>query len=222
MMPIMHISDYCEHPKLVADEVVSYYHSRNIIPRFYIYNTDSQSDLIFELKLRGFECETLINPVQIWDKQVIDISENNSVTIERVTEKNYQEALDIECSIKEFGGKESIEGVFREQFNNRLFSHYLLRYENQACSTACVFQCGEQARMESVATIEDFRGRGLIGHIIQFIQKDMSARGIHTLWVFPINESIEKVYQKYGFITVDKVKMVHAFLGGRSIQDIQG
>jgi N-acetylglutamate synthase-like GNAT family acetyltransferase len=217
-----HISDPCDDPQLVIDEVISYYQSRNIIPRLFIYNVEIQQNLLSELKARNFRYEELISPVQLWNQRVAEIVHNNRVTIEKVTEANYQEALEIEGSIKEFGGMDTIEKVFEEQFNHRSFTHYLLRYDGIACSTACMFEDGDQARMESVATIAEFRGKGLIGEVIQFIQKEVMNRGIKKLWVFPINESVEKVYQKYGFQTVDKWKMGHAFLGGKSIKEIQG
>ncbi|AGK52866.1 GNAT family N-acetyltransferase [Bacillus sp. 1NLA3E] len=217
-----HISDAHDNPQLVIEEVSSYYTSRKIIPRFYIYNLDIQQNLISELKNQKFRYEELISPVQLWNNRIIDIDNNNRTTIEKVIESNFQEALEIECSIKEFGGKESIEKVYEKQFNHPSFTHYLLRYDGIACSTACIFEDGNQARLESVATIEEYRGKGLIGEIIQFIQKEVINRGIKKLWVFPINESIEKVYQKYGFQSVDKMKMGHAFLGGKSIKEIQG
>jgi N-acetylglutamate synthase-like GNAT family acetyltransferase len=216
-----HIIKECVHPQSVINEVISYYQSRKIIPRFYIYNLETQQNLISELKTKNFRYEELISPVQLWNNRVIEIVNNNRITIEKVTEENYQEALDIEGSIKEFGGKETIEKVYEEQFNHRSFSHYLLRYDGIACSTACIFEDGNQARMESVATIEEFRGIGLIGEVIQFIQKEVMNRGIKKLWVFPINESVEKVYQKYGFQTVDKLINGHAFLSGKSIKEIR-
>ncbi|AXN39746.1 GNAT family N-acetyltransferase [Peribacillus butanolivorans] len=216
-----HISDTCHNPQLVIDEVISYYKSRKIIPRFYIYNLEIQQNLITELKSKNFSYEELISPVQLWNNRVIEIVNNNRITIEKVTEENYQEALDIESSIKEFGGKETIEKVYEEQFNHSSFTYYLLRYDGIACSTACIFEDGNQARMESVATIEEFRGKGLIGEVIQFIQKEVMNKGIKKLWVFPINESVEKVYQKYGFQTVDKLKNGHSFLAGKSIKEIR-
>ncbi|RUT45199.1 GNAT family N-acetyltransferase [Paenibacillus anaericanus] len=217
-----HLSDTCHDPQLIVDEVINFYESRAIIPRFYIYNLENQQNIISELKERDFMYEELMSPVQLWDNRVIEIVNNNSITIERVTEENYQEALEIESSIKEFGGMEIIENVYKEQFNHPAFTHYLLRYDGVACSTACVFEDGDQARMESVATIEEFRGKGLIGVIIQFIQREVMNRGIENLWVFPINESIEKVYNKYGFQTVDKIKNAHAYLGGKGIKEIRG
>ncbi|MDQ0219785.1 GNAT family N-acetyltransferase [Peribacillus cavernae] len=217
-----HISDTCDHPQVVIDEVISYYQSRNIIPRFYIYNLEIQQNIISELKSKNFRYEELISPVQLWNNRVIEIVNNNRITIEKVTPENYQEALDIESSIKEFGGKETIEKVYKAQFNHHSFTHYLLRYDGIACSTACIFENGIQARLESVATMEEFRGKGLIGEVIQFIQKEVMNRGIKKLWVFPINESVEKVYQKYGFQTVGKLKNGHAFLGGKSIKEIRG
>ncbi|NRD78526.1 GNAT family N-acetyltransferase [Bacillus sp. BRMEA1] len=216
-----HIIDGCLQPQPVIDEVISFYQSKQIIPRFYIYNIENQQNLIIELIKRNFRYEELISPVQLWNNRVVEIQNNKRVTIEKVTNENYQEALDIESSIKEFGGKETIEKVYKEQFNHSSFTHYLLRLDGVACSTACIFEDGEQARMESVATIEEYRGKGLIGEVIQFIQKEVITRGIKRLWVFPINESIEKVYQKYGFQTVKKLTTGHAFLSGKSISEIR-
>jgi GNAT superfamily N-acetyltransferase len=186
-----------------------------------VQNVDAQHHFISELKTSGFQYEELMNPVQLWDNQVIEMDNKNRTTIEKVTEENYLEAVEIECNIKEFGGKETIKKVFREQFNHPAFTHYLLRYDGIPCSTACVFEYNNYARLESVATCEEFRGRGFIGEIIQFIQKESTTRGIEQLWVLPINESIEKVYKKYGFQTVGKIKMGHAFLEGKSIKEIQ-
>ncbi len=138
-----------------------------------------------------------------------------------VTDQNYTEALHIECSIKEFGGKEVRDKAFAKEFNHPNFEHYLLRYNDAACATACLFVDGNQARMESVATLDEYRGRGLIGELIHSIQVEVDKKGLENLWVFPINEKIEKVYQKYGFRTVEKLKMGHAFLGGKSITEIQ-
>lgn len=217
-----HLSDTCHDPQLIIDEVINFYKSRAIIPRFYIYNLENQQKIISELKERNFMYEELMSPVQLWDNRVIEVVNSNRITIEKVTEENYQEALEIEGSIKEFGGMETIKNVYKEQFEHPSFTHYLLRHDGLACSTACVFEDGNQARMESVATIEEFRGKGLIGVIIQFIQREVMNRGIENLWVFPINESIEKVYSKYGFQTVDKLKVGHAFLGGKGIKEIRG
>ncbi|MFJ7829383.1 GNAT family N-acetyltransferase [Peribacillus sp. NPDC097197] len=217
-----HIIEKCLNPQSVVEEVINYYQSKKIIPRFYIYNIESQQNLINELKIRRFRYEELASPIQLWNNQVVNIRKSTRIIVEIVTDENYQEALDVESSIKEFGGKESIEKVFKEQFNHPSFTHYLLRYDGNACSTACIFEDGAQARMESVATMEGFRGKGLIGELIQFLQKEVKKRGLKELWVFPINESIEKVYEKYGFQTVAKLTMGHAFLSGKSISEIRG
>lgn len=217
-----HISEEPANPELVIVEVINFFNFKNIIPRFYIYNIDEQKDLLSELKSRGFRYEEFISPVQLWNQNVIDIEHNPRTTIEKVTENNVQEALEIECSIKEFGGKAAVEKVFLKQFHHPAFTHYLLRFEHKACSTACVFEDGDQSRMESVATLEEFRGKGLIGEVIQTIQKEVKSKGIGNFWVFPINEAVEKVYQRYGFQTVERLKTGHAFLGGKGILEIRG
>ena len=60
-----------------------------------------------------------------------------------------------------------------------------------------------------------------MGHLIQHIASVAEKMALENLWVFPINEKIEKVYEKYGFTTIDKIKMGHAFLGGKSIKELQ-
>lgn len=217
-----HISDTIDNPQSVIDDVVKFYKTRNIIPRFYIYNLENQKDLIQQLTINHFKFEELVNPVQLWDQRVQQTEQHKKISIELVTKDNYSEALNIECSIKEFGGRSVREKAFEIEFNHPSFEHYILRYDGIACATACIFITENQARMESVATLEEFRGRGLIGKLIRYIQAEFTKKGLENLWVFPINETIENVYKKYGFKTISKQRMGHAFLGGRSITEIQG
>jgi predicted acetyltransferase len=174
-----------------------------------------------EIKSYSFQVEELNVPVQLWNKKRNDPQNNPLVTIEKVTNQNFTEALEIECSIKEFGGKEIREKAFHNEFEHPNFTYYLLRYAGVACSTACIFENGNQAQLESVATLKQYRGKGLIGELIYYIQNDVSNKGFEYLWVFPINESVEKVYKRYGFDTVGNVKMGHAFLSGKSIKEIR-
>jgi len=216
-----HIHEVPENPRDVIEEVIQFYQERNIIPRFYLYNLEKLTPFIKELDSYKFGFEELISPIQIWNKELNGHKRNDRVTIEKVKEENFQEALEIECSIKEFGGREVREKAFPEEFKHPAFTHYLLRYNGEACATACIFEHGNQARMESVATKEAYRGKGLIGELIYFLQAEVKKSGMEDLWVFPINEKIEKVYAKYGFTTAGKFITGHAFLGGRSIKEIQ-
>lgn len=216
-----HTHDIPENPRAVIEEVIQFYRERNIIPRFYLYNLEKLVPFIKELDSYKFGFEELVSPVQIWNKEVHDQKRNELVSIEIVTEANFHEALEIECSIKEFGGREIREKAFPEEFKHPAFTHYLLRYDGEACATACIFEHGDQARMESVATKEEFRGKGLIGELIYFLQEEVKKSGKKDFWVFPINEKIEKVYAKYGFTTAGKFITGHAFLGGKSIKEIQ-
>lgn len=216
-----HIRNFYPEPQVVIDEVVHFYQTEGLIPRFYLYNLDEQRELIAQLKANHFGFEELVSPIQMWDHKVIEKGHNEDVTIEMVVEKNYTEALEIESSIKEFGGRVVREKAFDHEFHHPSFIHYLLRYKGVACATACIFANGKQARMESVATLEEFRGKGLIGELIRHIQIEAVAKGYENLWVFPINEKIEKVYQKYGFQTIETLRTGHAYLGGRGILEIR-
>ncbi|MBS2968193.1 GNAT family N-acetyltransferase [Metabacillus sp. KIGAM252] len=216
-----HISEECPDPVLLADEVIRFYQSRNIIPRFYLYQLEKQQALITELKTRGFQYEEFVSPVQLWTGQIQAVPDRHA-TIEKVTLENFNEVLQIQGSIKEFGGKETIEKIFRKQFSHPSFTYYLLRCDGKACAAACMFEEKNQARVESVATLEAFRGKGLIGDLLFFIQKEAVRKHIDKLWVLPINERVEKVYSRYGFETIAVMKTGHAFLGGKSIKEIQG
>lgn len=217
-----HIVKIPDNPKAVIEEVLQFYNERNLPPRFYIYDFEKQETFIETVKNYQFQVESMVHPVQLWNQEIIDHTPNEKVTIEKVTADNFHEALEIECSIKELGGREVREKSLPEEFKHPAFTHYLLRYDGVACSTACLFEAGDQVRLESVATIEEYRGKGLIGELIYFLQKEVQKGDFENFWVFPINERVEKVYLRYGFKTVEKLITGHAFLYGKSIKELQG
>ena len=89
-----HISRYLGNYDQIIDEVVSFYQSKNIIPRFYLSQYENNEDFITVLKQRGFGFEEFSNPVQLWNKKV-EIEKIGNVTIEEVTLENKREAIDI-------------------------------------------------------------------------------------------------------------------------------
>ncbi|WP_083248986.1 GNAT family N-acetyltransferase [Bacillus solimangrovi] len=216
-----HIWKKTNNPNKVIEEVTSFFQSKNLIPRFYLYDIEKQNTLILLLKSKGFSYENLVSPVQVWDGQISYKPVRSGITIEQVTKENYEESLEIQCSIKEFGGKSVREKAFANEFSNPNFTYYLLRSEGVACSTACLFTKGNQAQVECVATLEEYRGKGLIGELIRYIQIESVKQRIEKLWIFPTNEKISQVYRKYGFETLAEIKSGHAFLGGESIKEIR-
>jgi GNAT superfamily N-acetyltransferase len=216
-----HVSEQPDHPEKVIDEVISFFEDLNIIPRFYLYNIESLTSFIALLRVKGFQIEDFSQPIQLWNKELLQLPLNKDVTIEKVTTKNYYEALRVECQIKEFGGKVVREKAFESEFNDSRYSHYLLKYKGTPCSTACLFIHGNQGRVETVATIEEYRGKGLIGSVLQHVQREAQKLQLDKLWVHPINERVEKVYSRYGFTTVLTLQTGHAFMGGKSIKEIQ-
>jgi ribosomal protein S18 acetylase RimI-like enzyme len=216
-----HVSEQPEYPEKVIDEVVTFYENLNVIPRFYLYNLESLTGFIAQLKEKGFRYEDFSQPIQLWNQNVIQLPSNKDVTIEKVTSKNYHEALSVECQIEEFGGKTVREKAFETEFNDQRYTHYLLKYKGTPCSTACLFVHNNHGRIESVATLDEFRGKGLIGIVLQYIQREAQNLQLEKLWVHPINERVEKVYNRYGFTTVLTLKTGHAFLRGKGIKEIQ-
>lgn len=90
-----------------------------------------------------------------------------------------------------------------------------------ACCSANIFISGNQGRIESVVTTESYRGRGLIGYMLQHIQQQSVKLGLDNLWILPISEQVAKVYEKANFQSVGSIASIHAFTEGKSIQDIR-
>ncbi|APH03746.1 GNAT family N-acetyltransferase [Bacillus weihaiensis] len=213
------ISTYTGHYEEIIEEVVTFYQSKKLIPRFYLSHYEEHQDFVDALKQRGFGFEEFASPVQLWTKKVY-VKQDPLVSIEKVTKENKQVAIDIECEIPELGGSIR-KKAFEQEFQHSGYTHYLLKYNNIPCSTACVFEHERDARLESVATLKDFRGKGLIGQLIHSIQQEVEQKDIERLWVMPINEKVEKVYMKSGFETILTMMGGHAFFGGKSLEDVR-
>lgn len=214
-----HISNYHGQYEEIIDEVISFYKEKQLIPRFYLRHYEGHEEFVKALKRKGFGFEEFDCPIQLW-KTKVEMSKNPNVTIEKVTNENKQDAINIECQIQEFGGAIR-EKAFEEEFSQPAYSHYLLKYDGVPCSTACIFHHENDARLESVATLPEFRGKGLIGQLIHYLQGEVSKKRVERFWVMPISERVEKVYEKSGFETIANVKIGHAFLGGKSIEDVR-
>ncbi|ANU23143.1 GNAT family N-acetyltransferase [Planococcus donghaensis] len=210
-----------EHPEKVIDEVLAFYRSYSITPRFYLGDVDLLTSFIVQLKDKGFQYEEIPQPIQLWNNKITTLSIPEHVTVEKVNSTNYKEASWVECQIKEFGGKAVREKAFETEFKDSRYTHYLLKINGNPSSTACLFVHNKQGRIESVATIEEFRGQGLIGFVLQQIQTEAREMKLEHLWVHPINEQVEKVYNRYGFATIHTLQSGHAFLDGKSIKEIR-
>lgn len=206
----------------VVEEVIAFYREKQLIPRFYLYDSERHQSFIGLLMKKGFFFEELESPVQVWSGSFAHVPSNPELSIERVTDENYEAAMTVECSIQEFGGKEVREKAFAQEYRHPAFQHYLLRLKGTPVSIACTFTHGNDVRVESVATLGDYRGQGLIGHLLCHIQQEFAQSGGKTLWVYPINHLVEKVYQRYGFATLGVMKTGHAYACGKGIKEIRG
>ncbi|RNB92332.1 GNAT family N-acetyltransferase [Brevibacillus fluminis] len=207
-------------PDAVIDEVIQFYREKAIIPRFYLHNVEALAPFIEKLTARGFGYEEFDHAVQLWNGQLANVPHDDRVSIERVSSHNFTEAMEVECSIAEFGGRKVREKAFQLEFANPAYDYYLLYVDGVAASTACTFKTGSHIRLENVATRKEWRGQGLIGILIRHMQEEVALQGYKQFWVYPINEQVEKVYKRYHFDTVGRLRMAHAFLGGKSIKEI--
>ncbi len=216
-----HIWKKITDPDMFLKKIKNYYQSKSLIPRLYLYNVEENQACIEVLENHGFQYESFNDDVQCWNGEYLQLPHNPAIQIERVTDANMEEALDVEMSISTFGEPALIKKAFEETYHSPHFTYYLLRLDGTAVCTANIFVSGNQGRVESVATLESHRGRGLIGYILQHIQQESIKQGLEYLWILPINEQVAKVYDKANFKSVGKIKSIHAFTEGKSIKQIR-
>lgn len=213
------VSDQSEAEHIVA-EVVDFFDPKGIFPRVYLYQPAKQQALLDELEKQGFKTESLPSPIQLWQGQLAETKPRADIEIEPVTTGNYEDCLLVE-SVPELGGREIREKAFAQEFAHPAFQHFLLRVNGEPASTLCLLLAGPIIRVENVATLPAFRGQGLIGHLIRHAQEQFLLSGGTQLLVCPINEQVEKVYSRYGFVTMDKIHFQHAYRGGKGILELR-
>lgn len=216
-----HIWKKISNPDLFLKHIKKYYQAKSLIPRLYLYNVEENQSCIEALEINGFQYESFTDDVQCWNGEYSPLTHNPAIQIERVTAANMEEALAVEMSISTFGEPALIKKAFEQTYRSPHFTYYLLKLDGIACCTANIFISGNQGRVESVATLESYRGRGLIGYILQHIQQESVKQGLEYLWILPINEQVAKVYDKANFKSVGKVESIHAFTEGKCIKQIR-
>lgn len=209
-----------EEAERIVQEIVAFFASKAIIPRLYLYAPERMGPLLDVLGRHGFRTETLPSIVQVWQGKLAEAPPVPGMSIEPVTRGNYEDCLLVE-SVPELGGREIREESFACEFAHPAFSHFLLRVAGEPASTLCLLQEGSVFRIENVATLPAYRGRGLVGHLIRHAQEQFVQKGGSRLWVSPIDQRVERVYSRYGFSTVGKFSMVHAFRGGKGILELR-
>ncbi|MEK5231441.1 GNAT family N-acetyltransferase [Lysinibacillus sp. FSL K6-0232] len=216
-----HIWRKIDKPDTFLQDIKNFYQSKALIPRLYLYNLEDNLPCIQALEYHGFQYESFLDTIQCWNGEYAPLTPNSAIQIERVTDANMEEALAVEMSITTFGEPSLIQQAFMQTYHSPHFTYYLLRIDGKACCSANIFVAGNQGRVESVATIEGYRGRGLIGYILQHIQQQSIEWGLKYLWILPINEQVAKVYHRANFKSVGKIASIHAFTAGKSLQEIR-
>ncbi|WP_155590545.1 GNAT family N-acetyltransferase [Lysinibacillus cavernae] len=216
-----HIWRKIEDPHVFLQNIKDFYQSKSLVPRLYLYNLEENQSCIKALETNGFQYEHFNDEIQCWNGEFLLLTPNPTIQIERVTAANMEEALAVEMSISTFGEPSLIKKAFEQTYHSPNFTYYLLKLDGVACCSASIFVSGNQGRVESVATIESYRGRGLIGYMLQHIQQQSVKLGLERLWILPINEQVAKVYDRANFKSVATISSIHAFTEGKSIQDIR-
>lgn len=204
----------------VRQAVEAFYAARGIVPRFYVFDWKSKEGFVDHLSSKGYRTEMSVDSVQLWSGILVETSTPIDVRIEVVTLGNYQDAMHVECGILEFGGREVRERAFALEFQNPHYKHFLLRCDGEPAGTACIFQHDGNARVESVAFLKPYRGRGFVKVLLRRIQEEAEACESDKLWIFPMNETVANVYERCGFETVGHLESAHVYHSCPSMKDV--
>ncbi|MEE3807385.1 GNAT family N-acetyltransferase [Lysinibacillus fusiformis] len=207
-----------EQPDAFLQAIKAFYQSKSLIPRIYLYNLEENHLCIEALEKHGFQYEHFVNEIQYWNGEYAILPPNPAIQIERVTDANMEEALAVEMSIAAFGEPSLIKKAFEQTYHSSHFTYYLLRLDGVACCSANIFVSGNQGRIESVATTENYRGRGLIGYMLQHIQQQSVKQALEDLWILPISEQVANVYDKANFNRWAPLHQFMRLLKGRAFK----
>ncbi len=216
-----HVLEIVTNPEKVVEEVIDFFQHKQITPRFYIYRLPEQKELVAVLIERDFELERFNDAVQRWNHSLLKLESISDIEIEIVDWNNFDDALRVQGSIEEFGGEEVSGKVFTRDFNDPMYLQFLLRYRGQPAAVASLFIAQQQGLLENLATLEKFRGKSLIGRLIYYIQDYSRKYKLKDLWMIPINQRVEAVYQKYGFETIGYLEVGHAFLNVKEFEKVK-
>lgn len=66
------------------------------------------------------------------------------------------------------------------------------------------------AYLYAVATEESARGRGFCGRVLDFAREFLAGRGVKVLLLVPVNESLRKFYERYGYHDCSAVELTES------------
>lgn len=109
-----------------------------------------------------------------------------------------------------FGNEENfVEDFFEHAFSGKEALCYV--EEGEAVAMLFMLPCqllSENGKTEkayyfyALATLEQYRGKGIMGRLIRHAQKEISQEGIRTIFLMPASESLISYYERFGFAQV--------------------
>lgn len=211
------IIEPCSNVTVVIDEVIEFYQGHGLVPRFYIYELERHGELLEALRERGFSFVRGDDTKYMrWEGETFADSvlgqPTAEVLIESVNDDNAEMAFTVVSGVDEFTQGEYMRIAFETERKNPLYYHYVLFENGQPAACTLFFVSGDYVMIENVATLPAFRGKGYAGYLIAHMQREFLKLGKKQLGLIPMNEKVEKLYQRYGFETLGATKFVNAFL----------
>jgi len=100
--------------------------------------------------------------------------------------------------------REALESKFNLKTKNVETLHYVAYYQNKPISIATASINNEDAYLNNVTTLKEFKGNGVAKELLSFLIKDLKNRNVkEIIFATETDEYTEKFYKKLGFEVVE-------------------
>lgn len=184
-------------------------HFGNRIPRFYVLKSDVSAELLNKLKKRyDLYCEDswFVTPVE-----KLDLNFKAELNVDIEISENKQEIID--CIMDGFSTHDAndpygdLSPTYRQSLDKKLrgqTQHYVAKYKGKVVSIAGITYSGDNAFLNNVTTLKEFKGNGIAKELLSYIVKDLKKKKIQNIiFATETGAYTEQFYKKLGFQIMD-------------------
>ena len=200
------------------DFVKKFEHSKkNFIdrtPRFYVLKSDENSDWVDKFKQNyDIYCE------DSWFKTSIEeLNLNHKAKIDVKIEVSNNKKEIIDCIMEGFSTHDpndpygDLSPTYRESLERKLFNkqvkyqthHYVAKHNGKVVSIAGITICDNNAYLNNVTTLKEFKGKGVSKEILTYVVSDLKNKNIQNIiFATETGAYTEAYYKNLGFKVVD-------------------
>lgn len=198
-----------ERPAEAIAQLTAFYRGLGLTPRAKVDDLTVPRDFVARLEAEGYSTVATVLQVMTWAGKAPGRPElAPGVTITRAGPEQLAEVTRVQA--EGFGASESgwIAGFLRAELAHPAVRCYLAYVEGVAAASLSVLDAQPIGLISNVATVPEFRGRGLATALVALAQ--MESRGPLLLEV--VEENAERIYRRAGFETRGELHQTSCWL----------